>query len=375
MEQLKKESTLQSEEINNLNKYSNEVLSSKKKILSYLIDYFMVIIFTVIINLISINFILNNIPSVKENNSNFYTQYEINEKVIEDSYLNDFNSNNYLMMLVRSSLDESNFPGTDFSKVLPLSKENDLFYLYYFKYKNSNLDLYKNNDNYNPSLYYETLNKSNYFIFSNDYYMLKEDVALKVGDNIFNKSSSNETLKSEVLNIINNIYNEATNDLKANNTTYINSLNLLEKSANLTKNYNLINLSISYLIGYLIYFLLLPFINKNHKTVSMIIFKSYKEYKFKSTTLSLVLLNIVRFIIFYSSILISGYLSLGDSMTLILFNDFNNIYYLLFIILFTLLLYIFSLLISLIKPLNQNFEDKISGIIYKDETKVIINAK
>ena len=80
MEQLKKESTLQSEEINNLNKYSNEVLSSKKKILSYLIDYFMVIIFTVIINLISINFILNNIPNVKENNSNFYTQYEINEK-------------------------------------------------------------------------------------------------------------------------------------------------------------------------------------------------------------------------------------------------------------------------------------------------------
>lgn len=62
-------------------------------------------------------------------------------------------------------------------------------------------------------------------------------------------------------------------------------------------------------------------------------------------------------------------------MTLILFNEFNNIYYLLFIILFTLLLYIFSLLISLIKPLNQNFEDKISGIIYKDETKVIINAK
>ena len=52
-----------------------------------------------------INFILNYIPSVKENNSNFYTQYEINEKVIEDSYLNDFNSNNYLMMLVRSSLD------------------------------------------------------------------------------------------------------------------------------------------------------------------------------------------------------------------------------------------------------------------------------
>ena len=62
-------------------------------------------------------------------------------------------------------------------------------------------------------------------------------------------------------------------------------------------------------------------------------------------------------------------------MTLILFNEFNNIYYLLFIILFTLLLYIFSLLISLIKPLNQNFEDKLSGIIYKDETKVIINAK
>ena len=375
MEQLKKESTLQSEEINNLNKYSNEVLSSKKKILSYLIDYFMVIIFTVIINLISINFILNNIPNVKENNSNFYTQYEINEKVIEDSYLNDFNSNNYLMMLVRSSLDESNFPGTDFSKVLPLSKENDPFYLYYFKYKDSNLDLYKNNDNYNPSLYYETLNKSDYFIFNNDYYALKEDVALKVGDNIFNKTNSNENLKKDVLNVINNIYNESTNDIKVNNKTYINSLNLLEKSANLTKNYNLINLSISYLIGYLIYFLLLPFINKNHKTVSMIIFKSYKEYKFKSTTLSLVLLNIVRFIIFYSSILISGYLSLGDSMTLILFNEFNNIYYLLFIILFTLLLYIFSLLISLIKPLNQNFEDKLSGIIYKDETKVIINAK
>ena len=375
MEQLKKESTLQSEEINNLNKYSNEVLSSKKKILSYLIDYFMVIIFTVIINLISINFILNNIPSVKENNSNFYTQYEINENVIEDSYLNDFNSNNYLMMLVRSSLDESNFPGTDFSKVLPLSKENDPFYLYYFKYKDSNLDLYKNNDSYNPSLYYETLNKSNYFVFNDDYYALKEDVALKVGDNIFNKSSSNETLKIEVLNVINNIYNEATNDIKVNNKTYINSLNLLEKSANLTKNYNLINLSISYLIGYLIYFLLLPFINKDHKTVSMIIFKSYKEYKFKSKTFSLVLLNIVRFIIFYSSILISGYLSLGDSMTLILFNEFNNIYYLLFIILFTLLLYIFSLLISLIKPLNQNFEDKLSGIIYKDETKVIINAK
>ena len=205
--------------------------------------------------------------------------------------------------------------------------------------------------------------------------MLKEDVALKVGDNIFNKSSSNETLKSEVLNVINNIYNEATNDLKANNTTYINSLNLLEKSANLTKNYNLINLSASYLVAYLIYFLLLPFINKDRKVVSMIIFKSYKEYKFKSKTLSLVLLNIVRFIIFYSSILISGYLSLGDSMTLILFNEFNNIYYLLFIILFTLLLYIFSLLISLLKPLNQNFEDKLSGIIYKDETKVIINAK
>ncbi len=375
MEQLKKESTLQLEETNNLNKYSNEVLSSKKKILSYLIDYFMVIIFTVIINLISINFILNNIPSVKESNSNFYTQYAINEKVIEDSYLNDFNSNNYLMMLVRSSLDDSNFPGTDFSKVLPLSKENDPFYLYYFKYKDSNLDLYKNNDNYNPSLYYETLNKSDYFIFNNDYYALKEDVALKVGDNIFNKSSSNETLKSEVLNVINKIYNEATNDLKANNITYINSLNLLEKSANLTKNYNLINLSISYLVGYLIYFLILPFINKNHKTVSMIIFKSYKEYKYESKTLSLVLLNIVRFIIFYSSILISGYLSLGYSMTLILFNEFNNIYYLLFIILFTLLLYIFSLLISLIKPLNQNFEDKLSGIIYKDETKVIINAK
>ena len=375
MEQLKKESTLQSEEINNLNKYSNEVLSSKKKILSYLIDYFMVIIFTVIINLISINFILNNIPSVKENNSNFYTQYEINEKVIEDSYLNDFNSNNYLMMLVRSSLDESNFPGTDFSKVLPLSKENDPFYLYYFKYKNSNLDLYKNNDNYNPSLYYETLNKSNYFIFSNDYYMLKEDVALKVGDNIFNKTNSNENLKKDVVNVINNIYSAATNDIKVNNKTYIDSLNLLEKSANLTKNYNLINLSASYLVAYLIYFLLLPFINKDHKTVSMIIFKSYKEYKFKSKTLSLILLNIVRFIIFYSSILISGYLSLGDSMTLILFNEFNNIYYLLFIILFTLLLYIFSLLISLIKPLNQNLEDKLSGIIYKDETKVIIDAK
>ena len=375
MEQVKKELTLQSEEINNLNKYSNDILSSKKKVLSYLIDYFMVIIFTIIINLISINFILNNIPSVKENNSNFYTQYEINEKVIEDSYLNDFNSDNYLMMLVRSSLNETNFPGTDFSKVLPLAKENDPFYLYYFKYKENNLNLYKNNDNYEPSNYYESLNKSNYFIFNDDYYALKEEVALKVGDNIFNKSNSNETLKSEILNIINNIYMETSNDLKNNNISYINSLDLLEKSANLSKNYNLINLSTSYFLGYLVYFLLLPFINKNHKTVSMIIFKSYKEYKFKSKTLSLILLNIVRFIIFYSSILISGYLSLGDSMTLILFNEFNGIYYLLFIILFTLLLYIFSLLISLIKPLNQNFEDKISGIIYKDETKVIINAK
>lgn len=374
MGQMKKESASQSIETNKRNlTFSYEVTSTKKKILSYLLDFFMIVVFTTIINIFSNNFVTNNLTSVKENSALFYESYEENESIIEASHLKSFNNESYLMMLIKSSLTEDNFPGTDFFKVIELTKENDAIFLYYQDYKINNLELYLNKEDFDPNSYLTSFASNEYFIIKEDYYYLKEEVALKIGDNIFNKSSSNEELKESVLSLIQKTYQEASNDLIENNINYINSLNNLEKYANIGKNYNLITLSISYFISYFVYFILIPLCLKSKKTISMIVFKSTYEFQNKSKLISLTLLNIVRVIIFFSSILFSGCLSLGNSMSLILFNEINSIYYLLFILLFTILLYIFSLLISLIKPLNQTFEEKISKVILLDETKVIIN--
>lgn len=376
MEQMKKESISQSIESNKSNlSFSYEVTSVKKKILSYLLDFFMIVVFTTIINIFSNNFITNNLPNVKENSALFYESYEENESVIEASHLSNFNNESYLMMLVKSSLSEDNFPGTDFFKVINLTKENDAIYLYYHDYKLNNLDIYLNSANFDPDSYITSFINSDYFTFDNSYYLLKEDVALKIGDNIFNKTNSNEELKEDVLELIQKTFNEASNDLITNNITYINSLKNLENYANIGKNYNLITLSVSYLISYFLYFVLLPLCLKSKKTISMIVFKSSYEFKNKSKIISSTSLNLIRVVIFYSTILFSGYLSLGNSMSLILFNEINNVYYLLFILLFTVLLYIFSLLLCLIKPLNQTFEEKISKAILLDETKVIIDDR
>lgn len=377
MGQMKKESTSQLVETNPKNiTISYDVVSSKKRILSYLLDFFMIVILTTIINVFSMNFITNNLPFVKENSALFYDSYNRNEEVINSSYLENFNNESYLMMLIKSSLSEDNFPGTDFSKVVSLNKENDAIYLYYHDYKLNNLDIYLNNDYFNPNEYINNFINSEYFIINNEnYYFLKEEVAIKLGDNIFNKSNSNESLKEEVLSLIKATYNEATNDLITNNINYINSLNELENYANHGKNYSLVTLVISYFISYLIYFIVIPFFIKSKKTISMIVFKLGYEYQNKNKIMSLILLNLNKAIILFSTVLFSGYLSLGNSMSLILFNEINNIYYLLFIFIFTILLYVFSLSLSLIKPYNQTFEEKISKILLIDETKVKVNDR
>lgn len=341
----------------------------KERILSYLIDYFLVLVLTIILDLACFTQIANSLPRVKENSTLFYESYLNQEDIIKETKLNDVSPQNYLKMCIKSSLDSNYFLGTEFKDINALNKENDPLYFYYFSYKINHLELYEDKYTYSTLIFLKTLQNSIIFEVKDDYYTLKKEVAIDVGDYIFNSNLSKKNEYEDSQNFITNLFKEATNDLYKNKV-YLKNENNLKSTSSFALNVTFLTSLISFFISFLILQILIPFINKKHKTSGNIIFK-IEPYFFKKNYTSLLIKKVVEFFTFSSSIFLELLIIRSSVFVQMSTLNISNFYYFIFFLIFSVLLSLLSLVFSFIKGINASLSEIFSLVYYKNQGEVI----
>ena len=185
---------------------THQEASTKKRVFSLLIDYFLLVVANVIFYFLLVSQVANNLPFVKDISSEFYSSYDSVETLIDESKLNSLTKENYIKMSVKSSLGEDYYPLASYDQVSFLTKENDSLYYYFYVFKEENIDDYLDGD-FTKNDYLLNIEKSNYFDVQDDYYVLKEEEAVKLGDYLFN---NNEVFLDEY-NSFSNFINEQFN--------------------------------------------------------------------------------------------------------------------------------------------------------------------
>ena len=114
-----------------------------------------------------------------------------------------------------------------------------------------------------------------------NYYLLKEEIAIKAGDYLFN---DNQVFKNEyesLYSFILNNFNDCSLDLRENNSLYLNSYSLLNSSSNSIRGANFIELNISFVFSFLFIYLLTFLLNKKHKSLGLVAMKLTYDFSQK----------------------------------------------------------------------------------------------
>ena len=344
--------------------------STKKRVLALLIDYFLLVIGNVIFYFLIVSQIANTLPIMKDLSNAFYNSYNEVEEIIEESKLDSISSLNYLKMSVKTRLGESYFVDTEYELLGSLNKENDPIYFYLNNYKSENISSYLNND-INLESYLNKIEKSSFFDMSQDnYYLLKEDIAIKVGDYLFN---DNQVFKNEyesLYSFIVNNFNDCSLDLRENNSLYLNSYSLLNSSSNSIRGANFIELNISFVFSFLFIYLLTFLLNKKHKSLGLIAMKLTYDFSKKPSKTKLFLKVLLAFILTYSSIFLSLFLTSGASYGQVIMFDLNGFYLALLLLVFSLLISLFSFILEFLPIAKSSLSDYFLSFKIKDETLV-----
>ncbi|MDY4159025.1 MAG: hypothetical protein SOY02_02155, partial [Candidatus Onthovivens sp.] len=153
-------------------------LPRKERIFSRFLDYFLILVGTIFLELSIVSPLINNVDYIKKNNENFYVAYNEQEKIISETRINDVSIDSFLAMAIKAKLEDKNyFLDTNFVNINPLTKDNDVVYFYFTDYKVNHIENYLDSDSYNPLDFLKNLQNSTIFEKNEDYYSIKEDVA------------------------------------------------------------------------------------------------------------------------------------------------------------------------------------------------------
>ncbi len=232
----------------NLSLKNNRIIlaSRKCRILSMLIDYFLIVVLGITLYFVLVNPVSNKIKIVEQNSSTFYTSYIGLKKIEDETKLESLNEDSYLKMMVKGTLGEGYYKSRNYEEIVPLNETNDIIFNYYYTYKVNNSSNYESS-NYD---FLTEINKYQMFEIKDNYYNLKEDEALKIGDYLFNKNESFIKKYNETKEIAKNIIIDARRDLKTNNNNYKKLQSDLSESSKTGENIAFIKCVISYLISF-----------------------------------------------------------------------------------------------------------------------------
>ncbi len=347
----------------NLSLKNNRIIlaSRKNRILSMLIDYFLIVVLGITLYFTLVNPVSNKIKIVEQNSSTFYTSYIGLKKIEDETKLESFNEDSYLKMMVKGTLGEGYYKSRNYEEIVPLNETNDIIFNYYYTYKVNNSSNYESS-NYD---FLTEINKYQMFEIKDNYYNLKEDEALKIGDYLFNKNESFIKKYNETKEIAKNIIIDARRDLKTNNN-YKKLQSDLSESSKTGENIAFIKCVISYLISFTALEIIFYFIFRK-RTIGSKTMKLKEISINKNKVYPIIINKISRFITFASSLfIILGVIS-QNSFLLILFLPLGNFYFYLFLFIVLVLLTLFDFILLIVKKVNVSFDELVSKRVLVDQ--------
>ena len=386
--------------------YKNSpVVTLRKKILPYLLDYFLTLILSLLLY-VGVNAIGETLPYFKNiqseassiqldlyslvNDSGIRHQGEDGFLVTSEYKLEKMIKEEVLYSLKINNNTNSNSAIYDGFEALDLNNKehNNGIYYYFINYKVNNLNLYNEEykvKDYGIDFYLNEivkLKENNYFeqgLYVNDlnYPLIKYDIAIAIDEYYRN---NNYKIGSDYYNEIYSLYysgiNKAMNDLIYGNTSYISLNNKHNELVNDMLNFRGNALLISYLLSVIIIYLIFPLILKEGRTIGLRVFKLVSiDINGKKVS---ILNNLIRMIVsifsVFSLLIIDIFLLFGTQAMY-----FFNINLLGFINIFVLSL--ISLIFNLIsiaftfvnKNRHQNIEETLAMIVVVDGDEFIVN--
>ena len=386
--------------------YKNSpVVTLRKKILPYLLDYFLTLILSLLLY-VGVNAIGETLPYFKNiqseassiqldlyslvNDSGIRHQGEDGFLVTSEYKLEKMIKEEVLYSLKINNNANSNSAIYDGFEALDLNNKehNNGIYYYFINYKANNLNLYNEEykaKDYGINFYLNEivkLKENNYFeqgLYVNDlnYPLIKYDIAIAIDEYYRN---SNYKIGSDYYNEIYSLYysgiNKAMNDLIYGNTSYISLNNKHNELVNDMLNFRGNALLISYLLSVIIIYLIFPLILKEGRTIGLRVFKLV-SIDINGNKVS-ILNNLIRMIVsifsVFSLLIIDIFLLFG-TQAMYFFNinllGFINIFVLSLI---SLIFNLISIAFTFInKNRHQNIEETLAMIVVVDGDEFIVN--
>lgn len=386
--------------------YKNSpVVTLRKKILPYLLDYFLTLILSLLLY-VGVNAIGETLPYFKNiqseassiqldlyslvNDSGIRHQGEDGFLVTSEYKLEKMIKEEVLYSLKINNNVNSNSAIYDGFEALDLNNKehNNGIYYYFINYKVNNLNLY--NEEYKAKDYgidfylneIVKLKENHYFeqgLYVNDlnYPLIKYDIAIAIDEYYRN---SNYIIGSDYYNEIYSLYysgiNKAMNDLIYGNTSYIFLNNKHNELVNDMLNFRGNALLISYVLSVIIIYLIFPLILKEGRTIGLRVFKLV-SIDINGNKVS-ILNNLIRMIVsifsVFSLLIIDIFLLFG-TQAMYFFNinllGFINIFVLSLI---SLIFNLISIAFTFInKNRHQNIEETLAMIVIVDGDEFIVN--
>ena len=386
--------------------YKNSpVVTLRKKILPYLLDYFLTLILSLLLY-VGVNAIGETLPYFKNiqseassiqldlyslvNDSGIRHQGEDGFLVTSEYKLEKMVKEEVLYSLKINNNTNSNSAIYDGFEALDLNNKehNNGIYYYFINYKVNNLNLYNEEykvKDYGIDFYLNEivkLKENNYFeqgLYVNDlnYPLIKYDIAIAIDEYYRN---NNYKIGSDYYNEIYSLYysgiNKAMNDLIYGNTSYISLNNKHNELVNDMLNFRGNALLISYLLSVIIIYLIFPLILKEGRTIGLRVFKLVSiDINGKKVS---ILNNLIRMIVsifsVFSLLIIDIFLLFG-TQAMYFFNinllGFINIFVLSLI---SLIFNLISIAFTFInKNRHQNIEETLAMIVVVDGDEFIVN--
>ena len=386
--------------------YKNSpVVTLRKKILPYLLDYFLTLILSLLLY-VGVNAIGETLPYFKNiqseassiqldlyslvNDSGIRHQGEDGFLVTSEYKLEKMIKEEVLYSLKINNNANSNSAIYDGFEALDLNNKehNNGIYYYFINYKVNNLNLYNEEykvKDYGIDFYLNEivkLKENNYFeqgLYVNDlnYPLIKYDIAIAIDEYYRN---SNYKIGSDYYNEIYSLYysgiNKAMNDLIYGNTSYISLNNKHNVLVNDMLNFRGNALLISYVLSVIIIYLIFPLILKEGRTIGLRVFKLV-SIDINGNKVS-ILNNLIRMIVsifsVFSLLIIDIFLLFG-TQAMYFFNinllGFINIFVLSLI---SLIFNLISIAFTFInKNRHQNIEETLAMIVVVDGDEFIVN--
>ena len=387
--------------------YKNSpVVTLRKKILPYLLDYFLTLILSLLLY-VGVNAIGETLPYFKNiqseassiqldlyslvNDSGIRHQGEDGFLVTSEYKLEKMIKEEVLYSLKINNNTNSNSAIYDGFEALDLNNKehNNGIYYYFINYKVNNLNLYNEEykvKDYGIDFYLNEivkLKENNYFeqgLYVSDlnYPLIKYDIAIAIDEYYRN---SNYKIGSDYYNEIYSLYysgiNKAMNDLIYGNTSYISLNKKHNELVNDMLNFRGNALLISYFLSVIIIYLIFPLILKEGRTIGLRVFKlvSIDTNENKVSILNNLIRMIVSIFSVFSLLIIDIFLLFG-TQAMYFFNinllGFINIFVLSLI---SLIFNLISIAFTFInKNRHQNIEETLAMIVVVDGDEFIVNS-